>query len=263
MLRYLVQYNLIAATIDMAEYMAASMQEIPRSCGTTQQNAQNMPHIKVAPSIIAADFTHLADQVRAAEEGGADWLHVDVMDGSFVPNITIGPFVVSALRSISRLPLDVHLMVDQPERFINDFASAGADNITVHVEATTHLHRTLASIKEHGIGAGVALNPATPLILLEEVLPLVDLALVMSVNPGFSGQNYIRASTVKIQRLRRSLDAVASSAELEIDGGISPANAREVVEAGATVLVAASAVFKGNGHASIQENIARLRDVCA
>ncbi|NJK81874.1 MAG: ribulose-phosphate 3-epimerase [Chloroflexaceae bacterium] len=216
-----------------------------------------MTHILIAPSIIAADFGHLAEQVREAEAGGADWLHVDVMDGQFVPNITIGPFVVAALRSLTRLPLDVHLMIVQPERFIEDFVQAGASTLTVHIEATNHLHRTISSIKESGIRAGITLNPATPLTSLEPVLADVDLALVMSVNPGFSGQRYIPASTARIRKLRHMLDAIGSEATLEVDGGINMSNAREVVEAGATALVAASAIF--NAKASVLDNIDSLR----
>ncbi|NJL33122.1 MAG: ribulose-phosphate 3-epimerase [Chloroflexaceae bacterium] len=216
-----------------------------------------MTHILIAPSIIAADFGHLAEQVREAEAGGADWLHVDVMDGQFVPNITIGPFVVAALRSLTRLPLDVHLMIVQPERFIEDFVQAGASTPDVHIEATKPLHRTISSIKESGIRAGITLNPATPLTSLEPVLADVDLALVMSVNPGFSGQRYIPASTARIRKLRHMLDAIGSEATLEVDGGINMSNAREVVEAGATALVAASAIF--NAKASVLDNIDSLR----
>ncbi len=216
-----------------------------------------MPRIKIAPSILSADFAHLGAQVREAEAAGADWLHVDVMDGHFVPNITIGPLVVAALHPITTLPLDVHLMIAEPDRYLADFARAGAAIITVQVETCPHLHRTIQAIKALGVQAGVTLNPATPLVTLEEVLPMVDLALVMSVNPGFGGQSYIPASTAKIQRLRRMLDAIGSQAELEVDGGVKASNAAEIVAAGATVLVAGSAVF--NQQASIAENIAQLR----
>ena len=216
-----------------------------------------MPSVKISPSILSADFARLGDQVREAEAAGADWLHVDVMDGHFVPNITIGPLVVEALRPVCSLPLDVHLMIEHPDRYIGDFARAGADILTVQVEACPHLHRTIQVIKEHDIKAGVTLNPATSLETLLEILPDVDLALIMSVNPGFGGQRYIPSSTDKIRRLRAMLDTLGSEADLEVDGGVKAENAREVVEAGATVVVAGSAVF-GPGE-SVAENIARLR----
>jgi ribulose-phosphate 3-epimerase len=212
---------------------------------------------KLAPSILAADFAHLGDQVQAAEAAGANWIHIDVMDGHFVPPITIGPLVVSALRPLTSLTLDVHLMIEQPERLLADFARAGANMLTVHVETCPHLHRTIQQIKELGVKAGVTLNPATPLAALEDILPEVDLVLVMSVNPGFGGQQYIPASTARIARLRQMLDAIGSPAELEVDGGVNAGTIREVVQAGATVLVAGSAVF--NAQAAIAENIRRLR----
>lgn len=213
--------------------------------------------IKIAPSIIAADFTRLAEQVHAAEAAGADWLHVDVMDGQFVPNITIGPFVVQALREVSRLPLDVHLMIADPDRYVEDFVQAGAATLTVHAEACLHLHRTLARIKDAGVRAGVALNPATPPAVLEEVLSDLDLVLVMSVNPGFSGQRFIPASLSKVERVRRMLNLLGSRADLEVDGGVNAGNAGELVRVGASVLVAASAIF--NREDSIAANVARLR----
>jgi ribulose-phosphate 3-epimerase len=216
-----------------------------------------MARVKIAPSILAADFARLGEQVKAAEVAGADWLHIDVMDGHFVPNITIGPLVVAALRPLTHLPLDVHLMIEQPDRYLEDFTRAGADVITVQVEACPHLHRTVQAIKALGVRAGVTLNPATPLAALEEILPDVDLALIMSVNPGFGGQVYIPTSTARIRRLRHMLDALDAPIELEVDGGIKASNAGEVVAAGATVLVAGSAVF--GGPATIAENIARLR----
>ena len=197
-----------------------------------------MTAIKIAPSILSADFARLGDQVKAAEAAGVDYIHVDVMDGHFVPNITIGPLVVKALRPITRLPLDVHLMIEQPERYLADFAAAGADILTVHVETCPHLHRTIQQIKELGVRAGVTLNPATPLNTLEEILPDVDLVLIMSVNPGFGGQSYIPASSAKIARLRAMLDAIDSPADLEVDGGVNVETITEVVAAGATVLVA-------------------------
>lgn len=215
--------------------------------------------IKIAPSILSADFARLGEQVREAQDAGADWIHVDVMDGNFVPNITVGPLVVRALRPIASLPLDVHLMIQQPERYLGDFARAGADRLTVHVETCPHLHRTVQQIKELGLAAGVTLNPATPISSLEEILPLVDLVLVMSVNPGFGGQSYIPGSTARIARLRALLDELGSPAELEVDGGVNASTVATVVEAGASVLVVGSAIF--NQRASVRENVQRLREL--
>jgi len=214
--------------------------------------------VKIATSILAADFSRLGEQVREAEAGGADWIHVDVMDGHFVPNLTIGPPVVRALRPMTTLPLDVHLMVESPERLLPEFAAAGADRITVHVETCPHLHRTVQQLRELGVKPGVTLNPSTPLTTLEEILPYVDLVLIMSVNPGFGGQVYIPSSTDKILRLRQVLDARGlTGVELEVDGGIKADNAAQVVAAGATVLVVGSAIF--NQQASVAANIAALR----
>ena len=215
-------------------------------------------HIQIAPSVLAADFSNLGQQVREATEAGADLIHVDVMDGRFVPPITFGALVVDAVRKVTRLPLDVHLMIETPERYVEAFARAGADVITVHVEACRHLHRTIEQIKEHGVKAGVTLNPATSLVTLEEILPEVDLVLIMSVNPGFGGQRYIPQSTDKIRRLRRMLDAIDSGAYLEVDGGVKASNVRMVVEAGATVIVAGSAIFRGEQ--SVAENVAAFRE---
>ena len=199
--------------------------------------------MKIAPSILSCDFGHLADEIAAVEAGGADWIHVDVMDGSFVPNITIGPLIVDGARRATDLPLDVHLMIDEPIRFVEDFAKAGADILTVHVEACTHLHRTLERIRELGVRPGVALNPATPLSLITDVVENVDLMLIMSVNPGFGGQSYIEASTRKLSRARALLDEVGSKADLEVDGGVSSANVADIVAAGASAVVAGSAVY--------------------
>jgi ribulose-phosphate 3-epimerase len=214
--------------------------------------------VKIAPSILSADFARLADSVAAAEEAGADWIHVDVMDGRFVPNITIGPPVVAALRRVTDLPLDVHLMIDAPERYVEAFADAGADILTVHQEATLHLHRTVQAIKHRGMRAGVSINPATPAAVLEEILPDLDMVLVMSVNPGFGGQSFIPGSTAKIGRVRDMFRrAGMEGAELRGDGGIAPPTAGEVVAAGATVLVAGAAVFGGAG--TVAENVRAIR----
>lgn len=200
--------------------------------------------IKLAPSILSADFARLGEQVAEATEAGADYIHVDVMDGHFVPNITIGPPVIASIRPWTHLPLDVHLMIEHPERYIADFAASGANILTVHVEACPHLHRAIQLIKESGIKAGVSLNPATPLGSVEEIIPYVDLVLIMSVNPGFGGQSFIPATLSKIANMRRALDEKNLNVELEVDGGITPENARQVVKAGANVLVAGNAIFR-------------------
>ncbi len=213
---------------------------------------------KLAPSILSADFSRLGEQIAEAEEGGADWIHVDVMDGHFVPNITIGPLVVKAIRSCTKLPLDVHLMIDSPEKYIEQFANAGSDYITIHAEACTHLHRSIEDIKELGVKAGVSLNPATPLELIYEILPVIDLALIMSVNPGFGGQKYIKGSESKVARLRKKVDELGAACVIEVDGGITADIAPKVVNAGADVLVAGSAVF--NKKEAIADAIARIKN---
>jgi ribulose-phosphate 3-epimerase len=213
--------------------------------------------VKVAPSILSADFGRLADEVRAIEQAGADSVHVDVMDGRFVPNLTIGPLVVEAVRKATSLPLDVHLMIVEPEKYIGDFAKAGAHIITVHQETCPHLHRTLQQIRAAGAKPSVVLNPSTPLNTLEEVLAEVDQVLLMSVNPGFGGQAFIEATVDKVRRLRAMLDAKGLSAvDIEVDGGINPDTAKRVVAAGASVLVAGNAVFKAPDYAKA---IAALR----
>lgn len=214
--------------------------------------------IKIAPSILSADFSRLGEQVAEAARGGADYIHVDIMDGHFVPNLTLGPLVVQAIRPWTDLPLDVHMMVTEPQRFIPQFAEAGADIITVHAEACTHLHRVVHQIKDAGKRAGVALNPGSPLALVEEVLPDLDLVLVMTVNPGFGGQAFIEGMVDKVRRMRAMLDQRGLPAELEVDGGISPRTAPRAVEAGARVLVAGSAVY--NKQMTVAEAIAKLRE---
>ncbi len=218
-----------------------------------------MERIRIAPSILAADFAALGEAVREAEAAGADLIHVDVMDGRFVPNLTIGPPVVAALRRVTGLPLDVHLMIVEPERYLRAFAEAGADWLTVHPEATIHLHRTLTQIRALGLKAGVALNPATSEESLRYVLEVVDHVLVMSVNPGFGGQSFIPAVLPKIERIRAMLDGAGRGAvSIAVDGGITPQTAPQVVAAGADVLVAGSAIFRAE--AGVAEAIRRLRE---
>jgi len=200
--------------------------------------------VKIAPSILSADFARLGEEIQDVERGGADWIHVDVMDGHFVPNITIGPLIVDAIRPVTKLPLDVHLMIEEPDRYIPQFAKSGADWITVHQEACRHLHRTIHLIKEQGVKAGVVLNPATPLVTIESMLPDLDMVLLMTVNPGFGGQKFIPSVVAKIRELRRLLDERGlGHVDIEIDGGVNKETARQCIEAGATVLVAGNAVF--------------------
>lgn len=216
--------------------------------------------IKIAPSILSADFARLRDEIQRVEQD-ADWLHVDVMDGHFVPNLTIGPPVVRSIKKYTKLPLDVHLMMTNPDDFISLFAESGANSLTVHVETCPHLHRTLQEIKKRGMSAGISLNPATSLALLDETLAEVDMILIMTVNPGFGGQAFIPSSLSKIRRLREQLTARAlSRVEIEVDGGISAANIRQVADAGATVFVAGSAVFDAPDPA---EMIRKMKAACA
>lgn len=219
-----------------------------------------MSAVKLAVSILAADFGRLAEQVQEAEAGGADWVHVDVMDGQFVPPITMGPAICGAVRRATELPLDVHLMIAAPEQQIAAFADAGATGLTVHWEACPHAHRALEAIRKAGLRAGVAVNPGTPVTLLADVLDLANLVLVMSVDPGWGGQPYLPNSTRKLQQAREML-AGRGGVELEVDGGIDPTTARAAVSAGATVLVAGSSVYKGN--ASVADSLAALRAAAA
>ncbi|OGW38099.1 MAG: ribulose-phosphate 3-epimerase [Nitrospirae bacterium GWC2_56_14] len=206
--------------------------------------------IKVAPSILSADFSRLGEEIRSVEAAGADIIHVDVMDGHFVPNITIGPLIVEAARRSTKLPLDVHLMITNPELYIADFAKAGADYLAVHVETAVHLHRLIQSIKENKVKAAVALNPATPLSALDHILPDLDMVVLMSVNPGFGGQSFIPSAMEKIRQLRKRIDAASLKIEIEVDGGVKPSNAAEIAAAGADILVAGSAVYGAKDYAA-------------
>ena len=211
--------------------------------------------VKIAPSILAADFSRLGEEVKAVEEAGADWIHVDVMDGKFVPNITVGPLVVEALRKVTDLPLDVHLMIENADLYVEDFAVAGADIISVHAEACPHLHRTVQRIKDNGARAGVVLNPATTLFALDEIIEQVDLVLLMSVNPGFGGQEFIGSVLSKIELLRNTLNESGVELDVEVDGGVRPDNAATIKKAGANVLVAGSAIFGSDDYKKAIEEL--------
>ena len=217
--------------------------------------------IQISPSILTADFGNLAAEIKAAEAGGADMIHLDVMDGAFVPNITFGPLLVRTVRRMTDLPLDVHLMVEDPDRYLDVFVDAGANLLTVHVEATRHINRTLQHITALGCGAGVALNPGTAVESVREVIPFVDMVLVMSVNPGFGSQRFIETSTSKLRRMRQLLDQLNPVCALQVDGGVDARNIDDVVRSGADVIVVGSAVFNDRG--TVADNIAKLRDALA
>ena len=219
--------------------------------------AQSKKSVVVSPSILSADFSRLGEEIKAVDQAGADWIHVDVMDGRFVPNITIGPLIVEAIRPVTQKPLDVHLMIVEPEKYVEDFAKAGADIISVHAEhnASPHLHRTLNQIRELGKQSGVVLNPSTPLELIEYVLDSCDLILIMSVNPGFGGQSFIPEVLPKIRKLRQMCDERGLDPWIEVDGGLKPSNTWQVLEAGANAIVAGSAVFKADDYAAAIEGI--------
>jgi len=213
---------------------------------------------KISPSILSADFSRLGEELKRVEDAGADWIHIDVMDGHFVPNITVGPFILEAVRRVTSLPLDVHLMIERPEQYIPEFADAGADIITVHVEACTHLHRTIQAIKEKGKKAGVSLNPATPLVLVEDILNNIDLLVIMSVNPGFGGQKFIISVLDKIKRARQMIDKAGSKAYIEIDGGVKLDNIGDISFAGANIFVSGSGVFGTKDYKRTIEEMKRI-----
>ena len=213
---------------------------------------------KIAPSILSADFLKLGEEIVAAEKAGADILHIDIMDGHFVPNITIGPFIVEAIHGVTSLPLDVHLMIEEPDKYVMDFIKAGADYLTVHYEASTHLHRTVSWIKKNGVKAGVSLNPATPVRILEDILPDIDMALIMSVNPGFGGQTFIPAAIDKIKTLRRLIEEKGLSTIIEVDGGVKLDNLLGIMSAGADIFVMGSAFFNSKDY---EEIVRKFRDI--
>jgi len=215
--------------------------------------------IKIAPSILAADFSKLGEEIKDVERGGADYIHIDVMDGHFVPNITIGPLVVEAIRPLTKLPLDVHLMIENPDQYIPAFVHAGADIISVHVEACPHLHRTIHMVKDLGVKVGVVLNPATPVDTIKHIIADVDLVLLMTVNPGFGGQSFIEPVMNKVKEVKRLVDALGKDIDIEIDGGVNPETAKLCVEAGANVLVAGSAVYGKDNRKEAIETIRQAR----
>jgi len=239
------------------------MREAPRSSRTSLTMAartNGSPHpIRIAPSLLSADFSQIAQQIELVEQAGAAYLHLDVMDGRFVPNITWGPKIIGDLRSLSDLPFDTHLMIVEPERYVADFAAAGANIITVHWEATVHAHRLIQQIKELGVRAGLSVNPATSLCVLEDILPYLDLLLIMSVNPGFGGQSYIPTSTAKLLAARALIDARGLDVELEVDGGVHLDNVAEVARTGVDTIVMGSGIF-GTTHPD--ETLARVRALC-
>jgi ribulose-phosphate 3-epimerase len=212
--------------------------------------------IKIAPSILSADFSNLKNQIKQCERGGADWIHLDVMDGHFVPNLTFGAMIIKSIRAITKLPLDAHLMVYQPEHYIEEFKNAGVDRFTVHVEACVHLHRVIQRIKAAGMKAGVSLNPSTPSSFLKEILPFVDQMLVMTVNPGFGGQKFINSTLSKIEEISDMINLSNHKIELEVDGGVDYENAKQIVAAGATVLIAGNSIFSKK---NISSSIKKLR----
>jgi ribulose-phosphate 3-epimerase len=211
--------------------------------------------LKIAPSILSANFLKLGEEIKATEEAGADMIHIDIMDGHFVPNITIGPFIVESIRGITALPLDVHLMIEEPDTYLKDFIKAGADYLTVHLEASVHLHRTVQWIKEAGVKAGVSLNPATPVWSLESILPVIDLALLMSVNPGFGGQEFIPQTIDKIKTLKQFIERKDLSVLIEVDGGINLNNAKAVASAGTDILVMGSAFFTSKDYKALMKRL--------
>ncbi|WP_047984926.1 ribulose-phosphate 3-epimerase [Ornithinibacillus californiensis] len=217
--------------------------------------------VKIAPSILSADFAKLGEEIKEVEQGGADYIHVDVMDGNFVPNITIGPLIVEAINPIATIPLDVHLMIENPDQYISSFANAGASIITVHQEATVHLHRTIQLIKANGVKAGVAINPGTPAEMIKEVLADVDLVLVMTVNPGFGGQSFIESTVKKIQQIAAWRKEFGNSFEIEVDGGVNVSTAKKCADAGAEVLVAGSAVYNQLDRKQAIQDIRRAAEV--
>jgi ribulose-phosphate 3-epimerase len=217
-----------------------------------------MNEIILSASILSADFSRLGDQIRTAEQAGVDWIHIDVMDGHFVPNLTMGPFIVEHCRKITSLPLDVHLMVIKPEKFIHDFASAGASSLTVHIEGNPNIHRTLQEIRDLGCKAGIALNPGTPTLNINSVLSLVDMVLVMAVNPGYSGQKHLPETSSRVQQVTGMLKVIQSPAQIQVDGGITSENLNQIYIAGARVIVAATSIFKFPH--GIQAGVRSLRD---